>query len=86
MLQPWPPQFSCIFLSPRCLSSEMIAQISLCINIDDPPHPHEAAKDAADQQAILQALEDQLKQGAKDLGGNRGLSSVSEGGAERGAP
>ena len=63
----------------------MIAQISLCINIDDPPHPQEAAKDAADQQAILQALEDQLKQGPRTLG-EPGLSPVSEGGAERGAP
>jgi hypothetical protein len=32
----------------------------------------EAAKDAADRQAILKALEDKLKQGAKGMVGNRG--------------
>jgi transposase len=35
-------------------------------------NPQEAAKDAADRQAILKALEDKLKQGAKSIVGNRG--------------
>jgi len=36
-------------------------------------NPEEAAKDAADREAILQALADQLRQGAKRLVGNRGF-------------
>lgn len=36
-------------------------------------NPHEAAKDAADREAILKALNDQLRQGAKSLVGNRGF-------------
>lgn len=36
-------------------------------------NPEEAAKDAADREAILRALEDQLRQGAKRLVGNRGF-------------
>jgi hypothetical protein len=36
-------------------------------------NPEEAAKDAADREAILHALEDQLRQGAKRLVGNRGF-------------
>lgn len=36
-------------------------------------NPEEAAKDAADREAILRALEDQLRQGAKHLVGNRGF-------------
>jgi len=36
-------------------------------------NPQEAAKDAADREAILQALEDKLRQGAKGLVGNRGF-------------
>lgn len=36
-------------------------------------NPQEAAKDAADRGAILQALADQLRQGAKRLVGNRGF-------------
>jgi hypothetical protein len=35
-------------------------------------NPQEAAKDAAERQAILEALEDKLKQGAKSMVGNRG--------------
>jgi transposase len=35
-------------------------------------NPQEAAKDAAERQAILKALEDKLKQGAKSMVGNRG--------------
>ncbi|MFQ5947000.1 MAG: IS1634 family transposase [Anaerolineae bacterium] len=35
-------------------------------------NPEEAVKDAADREAILRALEDQLRQGAKSLVGNRG--------------
>ncbi|MBI2906031.1 MAG: hypothetical protein HYX92_00095 [Chloroflexi bacterium] len=35
-------------------------------------NPQEAAKDAADRTAILAALEDQLRNGAKQLVGNRG--------------
>jgi hypothetical protein len=34
-------------------------------------NPQEAAKDAADRQAILNALEDKLKQRAKSMVGNR---------------
>ena len=47
-------------------------------------NPQEAAKDAADRQAILKALEDKLKQGPKSMVGNPGLSPVPEGGAGRG--
>jgi hypothetical protein len=36
-------------------------------------NPEEAVKDAADREAILHALEDQLRQGAKRLVGNRGF-------------
>jgi hypothetical protein len=36
-------------------------------------NPQEAAKDAADREAIVKALEDQLRQGAKSLVGNRGF-------------
>jgi Transposase DDE domain len=36
-------------------------------------NPEEAAKDAADREAILRALADQLRQGAKRLVGNRGF-------------
>jgi hypothetical protein len=36
-------------------------------------NPQEAAKDAADREAILQALNDKLRQGAKGLVGNRGF-------------
>lgn len=35
-------------------------------------NPQEAAKDAADREAIVGALEDQLREGAKQLVGNRG--------------
>jgi hypothetical protein len=35
-------------------------------------NPHEAAKDVAERQAILKALEDKLKDGAKSMVGNRG--------------
>lgn len=35
-------------------------------------NPQEAAKDAADRQAIVESLEDRLKEGAKQLVGNRG--------------
>lgn len=35
-------------------------------------NPQEAAKDAADREAIVEALEDQLREGAKALVGNRG--------------
>ncbi|MCJ7627809.1 MAG: IS1634 family transposase, partial [Longimicrobiales bacterium] len=35
-------------------------------------NPEEARKDAADREAILQSLEDKLKEGAGDLVGNRG--------------
>lgn len=35
-------------------------------------NPQEAAKDAADREAIIKALEDQLKQGVRQLVGNRG--------------
>ena len=38
----------------------------ICLN------PQEAAKDAADREAMLKALEDKLKQGAKAIVGNRG--------------
>lgn len=38
----------------------------LCLN------PQEAAKDAADREAMLKALEDKLKRGAKAMVGNRG--------------
>ena len=38
----------------------------ICLN------PQEAAKDAADREAMLKALEDKLKQGAKGIVGNRG--------------
>ncbi len=36
-------------------------------------NPQEATKDAADREAIVKALEDQLRQGAKSLVGNRGF-------------
>jgi hypothetical protein len=36
-------------------------------------NPYEAAKDAADREAILKALNDKLRQGAKGLVGNRGF-------------
>jgi len=36
-------------------------------------NPQEAAKDAADREAIVKALEDQLRLGAKGLVGNRGF-------------
>jgi len=35
-------------------------------------NPQEAVKDAADREAIVQALEDRLREGAKELVGNRG--------------
>lgn len=35
-------------------------------------NPQEAVKDAADRQAIVQALEDRLREGARELVGNRG--------------
>jgi transposase len=35
-------------------------------------NPQEAVKDAADREAIVRALEDRLREGAKDLVGNRG--------------
>jgi transposase len=35
-------------------------------------NPQEAAKDAADREAIVKALEDQLREGARQLVGNRG--------------
>jgi len=38
----------------------------ICLN------PQEAAKDASDREAILRALEDKLKKGAKGIVGNRG--------------
>ena len=46
-------------------------------------NPQEAAKDAADRQAILKALEDKLKQGAKSMVGNRGYRRFLK--VERGA-
>jgi hypothetical protein len=46
-------------------------------------NPQEAAKDAADRQAILKALEDKLKQGAKGMVGNRGYRRFLK--VERGA-
>jgi hypothetical protein len=46
-------------------------------------NPQEAAKDAADRQAILKALEDKLQQGAKGMVGNRGYRRFLKG--ERGA-
>jgi hypothetical protein len=46
-------------------------------------NPHEAAKDAADRQAIVGGLEDQLKNGAKQLVGNRGYRHFLQ--AEKGA-
>jgi hypothetical protein len=36
-------------------------------------NPIEAAKDAADREAMLQALKDKLRQGANGLVGNRGF-------------
>jgi hypothetical protein len=46
-------------------------------------NPQEAAKDAAERQAILKALEDKLKQGAKSMIGNRGYRRFLK--VERGA-
>jgi len=46
-------------------------------------NPQEAAKDAADRQAILKALEDKLQQGAKGMVGNRGYRRFLK--VERGA-
>jgi hypothetical protein len=46
-------------------------------------NPHEAAKDAADRQAIVESLEEQLKNGAKQLVGNRGYRRFLQ--AEKGA-
>jgi hypothetical protein len=46
-------------------------------------NPQEAAKDAADRQAILKALEDKLKQGVKSMVGNRGYRRFLK--VERGA-
>ena len=46
-------------------------------------NPHEAAKDAADRQAIVESLEEQPKNGAKQLVGNRGCRRFLQ--AEKGA-
>jgi transposase len=46
-------------------------------------NPQEAAKDAADRQAIVQALEERLQEGAKRLVGNRGFRRYLR--VERGA-
>ena len=46
-------------------------------------NPYEAAKDAADRQAIVGSLEDRLKDGAKQLVGNRGYRRFLR--AEKGA-
>lgn len=46
-------------------------------------NPYEATKDAADRQAIVESLEDQLKDGAKELVGNRGYRRFLR--AEKGA-
>jgi len=46
-------------------------------------NPQEAAKDAADRQAILKALEDKLETGAKSMVGNRGYRRFLK--VERGA-
>lgn len=45
----------------------------VCLN------PAQAREDAADREAIVEALEQVLKQGATSLVGNKGLSQVSEG-------
>jgi hypothetical protein len=42
-------------------------------------NPEEAAKDAGDREVILQALEDQLQQGALHLIGNRGFRHYEKG-------
>lgn len=47
-------------------------------------NPQEAARDAEEWDAIVKALEDEIKQGVRQLVGNRGISAVPAGGEGRG--